>query len=320
MKRKGFTLVELLVVIAIIALLMGILMPALTKVRQLAGRIVCGSNLSGIGRAILVYANDYDETYPVSGGRNAPWDDDGEILAWDGDGPTEPGTEVGAFGPTGGGSNPATITSCFYLLVRYADCQPKQFICKGDGASEFRLADYTSDLIDSVTEAWDFGTKPSMHCSYSYNLPFRNDYMIDASSPAACAVAADRNPFLDKNAEEYLGDSDVDDPTCDSGQSRDTDRKWNSAAHQREGQNVLFNDAHVAFQRNPFCGIDNDNIWQCWPNPAGNNDSCEKQIEGTPDESDSDTTIVGDGDTPKPESEKDSYLVNEHQDYGTKAM
>ncbi|MHC4114802.1 MAG: type II secretion system protein, partial [Planctomycetota bacterium] len=59
MKRKGFTLVELLVVIAIIALLMGILMPALAKVKQLAARMVCGSHLSGIGKAMLVYANDH---------------------------------------------------------------------------------------------------------------------------------------------------------------------------------------------------------------------------------------------------------------------
>jgi prepilin-type N-terminal cleavage/methylation domain-containing protein len=53
MKKKGFTLVELLVVIAIIALLMGILMPALARVRQIAFRMVCGTNLSGIGKAML---------------------------------------------------------------------------------------------------------------------------------------------------------------------------------------------------------------------------------------------------------------------------
>ena len=62
--RKGFTLVELLVVIAIIALLMGILMPALARVRQIAYRMMCGTNLAGIGRGMLVYAQDHDEEYP----------------------------------------------------------------------------------------------------------------------------------------------------------------------------------------------------------------------------------------------------------------
>jgi len=69
--KKGFTLVELLVVIAIIALLMGILMPALSRVRQLAFRMVCGTNLSGIGKAMLIYANDYEDELPRAGGRDS---------------------------------------------------------------------------------------------------------------------------------------------------------------------------------------------------------------------------------------------------------
>jgi prepilin-type N-terminal cleavage/methylation domain-containing protein len=68
--KKGFTLVELLVVIAIIALLMGILMPALGKAREYARRIVCGSNLRQVGIGILTYSSDtdrlpyYGENYP----------------------------------------------------------------------------------------------------------------------------------------------------------------------------------------------------------------------------------------------------------------
>ena len=58
MKKKGFTLVELLVVIAIIAMLMAILMPALGKVRQMAQQLICGTNLSGLGKAIIVYNNE----------------------------------------------------------------------------------------------------------------------------------------------------------------------------------------------------------------------------------------------------------------------
>lgn len=64
MKKKGFTLVELLVVIAIIALLMGIFMPALVGMPQLVLRMTCGVNLSGIGKAMLIYANDYEDKLP----------------------------------------------------------------------------------------------------------------------------------------------------------------------------------------------------------------------------------------------------------------
>ncbi|MDH7598191.1 MAG: prepilin-type N-terminal cleavage/methylation domain-containing protein [Sedimentisphaerales bacterium] len=73
MNRRGFTLVELLVVIAIIALLMGILMPALARVRMLAYRLTCGTNLSGLGKAMMLYANDFDGELPKAGARQNAW-------------------------------------------------------------------------------------------------------------------------------------------------------------------------------------------------------------------------------------------------------
>jgi prepilin-type N-terminal cleavage/methylation domain-containing protein len=54
-KQRGFTLIELLVVIAIIAILMGVLMPALTAVKEQARNITCRANLRQYGLAQSVY-------------------------------------------------------------------------------------------------------------------------------------------------------------------------------------------------------------------------------------------------------------------------
>ncbi|MCP4452197.1 MAG: DUF1559 domain-containing protein [Planctomycetes bacterium] len=60
-RRRGFTLIELLLVIAIIAVLMGILMPALSRARESAKRTVCSNNLRGLTLAWTMYAGDNED-------------------------------------------------------------------------------------------------------------------------------------------------------------------------------------------------------------------------------------------------------------------
>jgi prepilin-type N-terminal cleavage/methylation domain-containing protein/prepilin-type processing-associated H-X9-DG protein len=80
--KKGFTLIELLVVIAIIAILAAILFPVFARAREKARQSSCLSNVKQIALAVLMYTQDYDETFPPQYNFYRPLLDD-YPTAWD---------------------------------------------------------------------------------------------------------------------------------------------------------------------------------------------------------------------------------------------
>ncbi|MEN6425095.1 MAG: hypothetical protein ABFE13_07020, partial [Phycisphaerales bacterium] len=286
---------------AIIALLMGILMPALARVRQLAFRLTCGTNLSGVGKAMLIYANDYEDELPKAGGRNSAW---GALTGsnW------MASNRTAAFGlGTDGSGGKATINSCFYLLVKYAEVTPKSFVCKGDsGTSEFKLSEMTGlpsgfELID----AWDFGTSGTAgstswkSCSYSYHLPFGSNYALTVSSEPGFAVASERNPWLASPAGDASAFNLFIPDLTGMGGNTESAKAGNALAHQQEGQNVMFLDTHVEFEKRAYCSVEDDNIYTVGNTEGGLEKGTQPTISSVP------------------LSRKDSLLMHDPETFGT---
>ncbi len=253
-KAKKFGPLEILVVVFVCLFVLAVISSAMQMSRFEEYRMACANNLSQIGRAMLIYANDYEDEFPRSGGRSSTWA--ARIPAWNAL------NRFSAYGLSANGDGgSASISSCFYLLVKYAEVTPRTFVCPGDaGATEFRLADVDSpapfdiDLID----LWDFGPEPSRHCSYAYHMPF-GLYALTTSSEPGMAVAADRNPWMDSS-----GASAKDISLFDPDGGREAVKVGNAVAHEEEGQNVLFLDSHVGFEERSACGINDDNIYTYW--------------------------------------------------------
>lgn len=277
MKKKGFTLIELLVVIAIIAMLLAILMPALTKVKKIAQRVVCGTNLKGLGTAQTVYAHDYNGQYTVQGGRTNP-NLTNSTGAWQ-----------TAVLPGAGWNDPSmspsiTVGASLYLLVREADVSPKSFVCPSSNQTVFdgKNTGGTGGAPLDLVQLWDFGAAPVETVSYAYHMPYKgNDgaipgstgkkarFAADGQRSSSFAVMGDRSPWFDPRLTSGTpSQAAYMDIRALLPQATDWNAisRWelyaaNSQPHDREGQNVVFADGSTRYENRPDSGMRNDNIY-----------------------------------------------------------
>lgn len=316
-KKKGFTLIELLVVIAIIAMLLAILMPALNKVKKIAQRVVCGTNLKGLGTAQSVYANDYEDQFTKLGSNSATWNN--YTQAW----------QVATATPEtfkAPGWN-VTVSASLYLLIREADVSPKSFVCPATTQKPYEGQNTVTPKLDLV-ELWDFGNitdtsadmagTGSENCvSYAYQLPFSSHAASGAAS-ASFAVMADKNPWYDAdmvmspgtiNATNYINVVTFLGQYYNAAQAANVSKYQimvaNAGAHGREGQNVTFGDGHSAYEKYSDVGVKHDNIYT----PQAPNATVEAQIRtgwmGMAQPPATDQAINA------PQNDNDSFLVND---------
>jgi prepilin-type processing-associated H-X9-DG protein len=297
-------------VIAVVCLLLILVVPVLfAQPREGSVRRPCAANLAQIGKAMLLYANDYEDELPRAGGRTTVWGSmpTGGWRAHD---------RSAAYGLAADGSGgAASISSCFYLLVRYVEVPPRVFICKGDrGTREFKLSDPSGAVLPGYEpfNFWDFGPPIDAFrcCSYAYHTPF-NRYALTTSDEPGLAVAADRNPWINSPMTSTVDIvarwptfmPDVTGWGVSTAGTSEQARAGNALAHQGDGQNVLFLDGHVEFAERAYCSLEKDNVYT---------------VSTLPDRGD----IKGIRPTPSPicvpKNRKDSLLVHDPDSFGSR--
>jgi len=167
MKKKGFTLIELLVVIAIIALLLAILLPALTQVKEAAKRAQCLNNVKSLATGMIMYTSANEDRFPKAWTRK-PVDGDGWLLEVEGHrtNPEEASKELQIDAIKGG------------LLYPYLE-SAEVYRCPVAKINEFRTYSMPHSLNGYASAGGTILTKISQVKISSSRIMFLDDYITD---------------------------------------------------------------------------------------------------------------------------------------------
>ena len=226
-KPKAFTLIELLVVIAIIALLVSILLPSLGRARDLAKRTMCGTNLSAIGKAIVLYKGGENDEFP--------------FIVY----PTT-SSGVGFDEPLNAASDNiydldnGCMVDNLYLLIYLESVQTGHFICPASGNSVNRKDPNTGTLEK-------YGFHMSSNIDYAYQVGY--SYGGDNKAPLTDNLDGDVVILADKPGNgEYLDPNGLE--------------EWSSYSHSADGIQTLKAGWNVKWSSHSvYAGWGGDNVY-----------------------------------------------------------
>lgn len=259
--RWAFTLIELLVVIAIIAILAAILFPVFAQARDKARATACLSNLKQIGLGFMMYAQDYDEMFPI--GR-----------AW------------GACSPAGSAVDFTTATSPYIVKIRAYDTignkgREQIWKCPSDGNTRRGTPPgnplsyvITTNFSNTAGYSWE------VSCGLAGGMYFPGRSIAAFAAPAGTILLAETirpNAIIGQNNNYTLGTTG-NGLTQDCAQFTDANDSDGFSGCARalppshaNGWNYVFADGHVKWHR-PEATIDgnvNDGLTGTGTSPLG---------------------------------------------------